>query len=71
MQDAMGVTGNGGRRFGDQQPPAHAQMHDPLQSRMLPLSGLGFQIPVLQIEDDVFAYTVHAVDAPSGQFLGH
>ena len=66
MQDAMGMPGNGSCRIGDQQPPSHAQMHDPLQSRMLPLGRL-----VFQVENDMFAYTVNAVDAPSGQFPGH
>jgi hypothetical protein len=66
MQDAMRVRGNRGRRIGDQQPPGHAQMHDPLQ--MLRPGG---RRPVCQIKDDVFAYPVDTVNAPPGQFLCH
>ncbi len=68
MQNAMRVGGNRGGRIGDQQPPGHAQMHDPLQSRTHPLSG---RRPIFQIEDDVFAYPEDTVDAAPGQLFGH
>jgi hypothetical protein len=68
MQDAMRMPGNRGCRIGDQQPPGHAQVHDPLQPRMLRPGG---GRPVCQVEDDVFAHAMDAVDAPPGQFLCH
>ena len=59
VQDAVGVGGYRRLRIGDQQTAGHAQMDDPLQRS------------VCQIEDNVLADTVDALDAAALELGGH
>jgi hypothetical protein len=64
MQNAMGVPGNRRGRIGDQQAAGHAQMHDPLQARCS-------RRTIREVEYDVFADPVNAVDQPALELGRH